>query len=39
LGRGFWGRMPIGGASETGPDRKTGFEPPLATTNVALVDV
>ena len=36
LGRGFWVRMPIAGASETGPDRQNRPRPPhAATTHLA----
>ena len=43
LGRGFWVRMPIVGASETGPDRQNRRRPPISaptndTTTPATVE-
>ena len=37
-GRGFWVRMLIAGASETGPDRYTSLVPPFCHHPLALAD-
>ncbi len=40
MGRGFWIRMPIGEASETGPDRQNGLALPVRrTAHVAAAKV